>query len=192
MKESVRCLNKTCPRSFSLPRPLLRKSNYHQHRRCAFGLFLYPVILPCSQSRFLLEIAISFIAIYFSEVQRSSSLDICNLTVAISRREETGNNQELAVMNTGPHCRHLARNASCLKATPQRFLGSPNLGTTEKPKTRQAPVPTGAAEIEVKPSGVVRVLAKTTAGSHRPSHDHAASAPNPTRANPKNEMMQMK
>ena len=27
---------------------------------------------------------------------------------------------------------------------------------------------TGAAEIEVKPSGVVRVLAKTTAGSHHP------------------------
>jgi hypothetical protein len=43
-------------------------------------------------------------------------------------------------------------------------------------ETRQAPVPTGAAELEVKPSGVVvvHVLAKTTAGSHRPSHSAIA------------------
>jgi hypothetical protein len=67
---------------------------------------------------------------------------------------------------------------------PQRFLGAEcNSGTTEKApggrrETRQAPVPTGAREIEVKPSGVVRVLAKTTAGSHRPSHTR-----NRTRAN---------
>jgi hypothetical protein len=60
------------------------------------------------------------------------------------------------------------------KQRPSAFLGAEcNSGTTEKPRgreTRQAPVPTGAGEIEVKPSGVVRVFAKTTAGSRRPSH----------------------
>jgi hypothetical protein len=48
---------------------------------------------------------------------------------------------------------------------PKAFLGADcKSGTTEKPRgreTRQAPVPTGAGEIEAKPNGVVRVLAKT-------------------------------
>ena len=33
---------------------------------------------------------------------------------------------------------------------------------------------------------------KQIGGYHPKTEDHAASAPNPTRANPKNEMMQMK
>jgi hypothetical protein len=36
---------------------------------------------------------------------------------------ETGSKKELAVLNTGPHCRHLARNASCSKATPLSVFG---------------------------------------------------------------------
>jgi hypothetical protein len=53
------------------------------------------------------------------------------------------------------------------KQRPSAFLGAEcNSGTTEKPWGAKP----GAAEIEVKPSGVVRVLGKTTTGSHRPSH----------------------
>ena len=51
---------------------------------------------------------------------------------------------------------------------PQAFLGAEfNSGTTEKPRgceTRQAPVPTGASEIEVKPSGLCVSLLRPLLG----------------------------